>query len=73
VFAAGVRHGPERRRYRLGGRVPEANGEIQPGSYLGRSDILGDSDHLNSDELVSRTGMRHTASRNTCRRGAIAN
>jgi|SRR5271166_505587 len=40
-------------------------------SNFGRFDTLGDSDHLNSDELVSWTGMRHTASRNACRPGAI--
>ena len=34
------------RRHRLGGRVPEANAEIQPNSYLGRLDILGDIDRL---------------------------
>src|SRR5271166_6862427 len=58
-------------RDRLDGGVREANAEIQPGSYFGRFDTLGDSDHLNSDELVSWTGMRHTASRNACRPGAI--
>ena len=34
------------RRHRLGGRVPETNAEIQPNSYLGRQDILGDIDRL---------------------------
>src|SRR5271165_2121725 len=58
-------------RDRLDGGVREANVEIQPGSYFGRFDTLGDSDHLNSDELVSWTGMRHTANRNACRPGAI--
>jgi hypothetical protein len=58
-------------RDRLDGGIREANAEIQPGSYSGRFDILGDSDHLNSDELVSWTGMRQTASRSACRPGAI--
>jgi hypothetical protein len=39
IFNKGLRH-------RLGGRVPEANAEIRPNSYLFCSYILGDIDRL---------------------------
>ena len=42
----------KRRRYRLGGRVSEATAEIQPGSNLGRLDMLGNIDHVDGDHMV---------------------
>src|SRR5215469_10026003 len=42
----------KRRGYRLGGRVSEATAQIQPGSYFGRLDMLGDIDHGDGDHMV---------------------
>ena len=51
IGKSGERDLGKRRAYRLGGRVSEANAEIQPGSYFSRLDVLGDIDYVDSDRM----------------------
>jgi hypothetical protein len=52
IATSGARDFGKKRGYRLDGRVPEANAEIQPGSCFDRVVRPGDIDRLKSDELV---------------------